>query len=232
MNPCVVRKKESGRSANHFKCEEKHDENTEEAVFQPDLNAFVICGVCKCATNLERICKCFRSTFAVFLKLTASLCLSCAKKMLHLSQRKHWPWDVKNFAASKSNPSKHGAYHIHAWQISKIMHGSFSCTKSQYYVDFSLRKKGVASVFFKLIALTAEKVFVIVMQIDLLVCHPVENFSSLSSMSVWDAYYLHCCILDCDLCAMAAHNCSPLPPPRGSHQVVQERVNPEYNLLN
>lgn len=37
------------------------------------------------------------------------LCLSCAKEMLHLSQRKHWPCDGKFVAGSKSNSSKHGA---------------------------------------------------------------------------------------------------------------------------
>lgn len=56
-------------------------------------------------------------------------------------------------------------------------------------------KKGGASFFFKLFAVTAGKVFVTVMQIDL-ICQPVEDFSPLSSMSVCDACYLDCCILD------------------------------------
>lgn len=102
------------------------------------------------------------------------------------------------------------------------MLGCFSRTKSQYYVDFTLRTKGVfASVFFfKLIALTAEKVFVSVMQIDLLVCQPVENFCSLSSMLVCDAYYLHCCILDRAIYVqwqpITALPSPPLPPGESS----------------
>lgn len=164
-----------------------------------------ICG------NLENLFS-FRSMFTVFQKLTVNPCFSCAKELLHLS-RKHWPWDDKNVAGLKSNLSKQRVYHIHAWQRSKIMHGSFASIKSQYYVDSSLRKKRCCVCFFKLVALTAEKVFVTVMQIDLLVCQLVDDFSSLSVVLVCDAHYLHCCNLDCDLCAIAAHNCSPLSTP-------------------
>lgn len=95
VNPCVVQKKESGRSANHFNCEEKHDECAAEGVFQPDLTRLSF--VTYVDRNLEKICRCLRSAFTVFLELTASLCLSCAKEMLHLSQRKNWYEMVKMF---------------------------------------------------------------------------------------------------------------------------------------
>lgn len=79
--------------------------------------------------------------------------------------------------------------------------------------------------FKKLIAMTTEKVFVTVMQISLLIWQPVGGFSSVSSVSLCDAYYLRCCILDCDLSVMAAHNCSPPPGvSSGCSRTSQSRV--------
>lgn len=56
----------------------------------------------------------------------------------------------------------------------------------------------------------------------------MSEFCTFSSMLVCNTCRLYCCILECNLCVIAAHECLP----QGIRRLVQELFPPVNNLLN